>query len=908
MIPHIPDQRKFKSNGGTPFNDLIAYIEGEQEQELGSGGEPERPRQQELSNQFDDILNYATAPVDKDTKAEKCIAIRTHGVDCLATASIEMNEVSSQNKRCKDPAYHIILSWPEHEHPAPELIFDAAEHAIKALGLAEHQYVIAVHGNTDNTHCHISVNRVHPITFKSTNIEWAVKTLHYAARESEIKHGWTHDNGIYVVETNGHGKKQIVLNKDHANALEKAAPRVHRDLGTEEILPTWHDPDSLDSWLKTRVARSLKHALPDLDSWQALHAWLGNYNIALSDSGGGGLRLHATSQDTGEILDVAASKGLRLLKRGDLEKRWGAFANSVVVPCIAPDLSHLTPDQIAEGVEDVINRTLDEGRPPEHIIRAQQSAGRAVPERGGSVHELPSGGVDSGGQDGDLQLPDPIQGGLGDDQARQDQNLRRTGTDPAGGRGEGGERSLRSQNRNDAQRAQRKAERASARADLRQRFAQYKRLVKGGDTDHFLRLKEAQEGRSGALKAIRDSSKAAKAAISKQTPFDTRLHTVIAINAESLRRKLQVEAEFQKTCRALRETRIPPFSWRAWLTEQANLGDQAALSALRGIVYQAQRDAKKSAGQGDDEPELQLDTSEARERQYRKVMARLLEEEKREAAIRSARSSSARPYEADALLARYVGIQWQVTGNGNVEYNDGRGHHLFTDRGSRVTFDRVRVSDDEIRLALSHAQQKFGKQLTLTGDDPVFTHRMARLADDMGMTVLNPDLRVVIERHRAARILEITQATTVQPARPAAGPTVTPEAVPARGPQDQPMPARAEPVVAAGDRVQVPLQPEIEPDKTPAERLRAMVLAIDPGAKFVVPDTEKSPVPFVGPIAAALDAPDVGFAQHVGRSVYAIHVTTVPEHAGDLQVEVNYRSGKAVVVVADGKGRGGTEL
>ena len=38
---------------------------------------------------------------------------------------------------------------------------------------------------------------------------------------------------------------------------------------------------------------------------------------------------------------------------------------------IVPDLSHLTPNQIAKGVAHVITNTLDHGRPPEHVIRAE---------------------------------------------------------------------------------------------------------------------------------------------------------------------------------------------------------------------------------------------------------------------------------------------------------------------------------------------------------------------------------------------------------------------------------------------------------------------------------------------------------------------------------------------------------
>lgn len=84
------------------------------------------------------------------------------------------------------------------------------------------------------------------------------------------------------------------------------------------------------------------------------------------------------------------------------------------------------------------------------------------------------------------------------------------------------------------------------------------------------------------------------------------------------------------------------------------------------------------------------------------------------------------------------------------EHHNASGKHLFTDRGSRVTFDKVLVTDDDIRLALAHSQQKFGDKVILTGDDIVFSQRMARLADDMGLTVLNTELQPAISEHRAA--------------------------------------------------------------------------------------------------------------------------------------------------------------
>lgn len=882
MIPHIPAQRQHKSSANKPFNQLVDYIEENKSQE----------QLKPLSSEFENIINYASAPVDKTTNEEKCIAIRTHGINDLSKAAIEMNAVSSRNTRCKDPAFHFILSWPEHEHPAPDAIFDAAEHAIKALGLADHQYVLAIHGNTDNTHCHIAVNRIHPETFRSHHIEWANKTLHMAARESEIKHGWTHDNGIYVVETSNDGKKSIILNKDLAQSVSEAQPYAHHENSNEKNLPPWHDPESLETWLKTDVSRALKKALPKLHDWNALHAWLAKHEIKLANTGGG-MRLHATSPETGETLDLPASKGLRFLKRNELETRWGMFTtgasepnphvlsfpsdrteldeveNNSRTPSIVPDLSHLTHKQLTKGINNVLRIAPDHGIPyplGEHLLHAEPDRSLSPTQRRGSLYELPNSGLDGDGQSSEMLLQDALRLYLGDGQPRQDPNLRRTGTST--------ESSRRSLTRDNSMREERKDLRAAARADLRSRFSQYQRFVREGDTDHWQRTKAIQSERSLALKQIREETNTAKLEVRKNHIISpsVRLHTIVAIDVESTRRKLQVEADFQTKSQSLRAIRQPPLGWREWLHEQSDLGDQAALSALRGIVYQAQRDAKYNSNKEEDNDE---DTLEAQERKYRQLMARLLEEERKEVAIRSANHNAMRPYEADALLARYVGIQWRVTGNGNVEYSDRDATHLFTDRGNRVTFDRARVSDEEIRLALVHAQQKFGKQITLTGEDPIFAARMARLADDMGMTVLNPELQSTITKHRNAKTLQITEAATKKSNKP----------------------AQQEPVSQEQDVI----QPIILPEQTAQERLRAMVLSIDPRAEFIIPDTLDSNRIYTGPVVSTTDhveGIDPIFAQHIGRGVYAIHPINAPELRNNATVEVKYHNKLPVITIS----------
>lgn len=807
MLPVILRKRILKSSPHKAFNKLIKYVEGE----IGLD------KLSAISNdqKFNDILNYSTNNQDMQIGQEKCIAIRINGVTDIATSAIEMNAVAARNTRCKDPVFHFILTWPEHERPQPNEIFGAAEHAIQSLGLAEHQYVLAVHVNTDNIHCHCAVNRIHPDTFKSRNIEWGKKTLHLAARQSEIKHGWTNENGIYIVRLNEQNQKFIILNPEHDHTI----PHAHFN-EEESELPAWHDPDSMDSWLKSKISRDLKQALPIIASWHELHAWLSNHYITLADSGGGGMRLHVTLQETGEVVDLPASKGLRILKRIELEKRWGKFTKA----------------------------GFDNGTPPVHITHANEIGHRTAASKDA---EIDADKIDN----------------------------------------------QRSLSRDNSKRAERREQRAATRADLRHRFSQYQRFVREGDVDYLKRLKEICSERSRLLKAIRDETKAAKLAVRKISPVDMsmRLHRVVEIEFERSRRKLKTEALIKEKSAKLRATRLPPLGWREWLCEQSNLGDQAAISALRGIVYQAQRDAKNGIDSTEDSIEAEANTNEYSEQQYRKVMLRLREEEKNEAAIRSTRINTMRPYEVDVLLVRYINMQWRVTGNGNIAYSDQGGMHLFTDRGNRVTFDKVLVTDEEIKLALTHAQQKFGKQLTLTGSDSIFTERMARLADDMGMSILNPELQSVIAKHRSERLLQIIESQRTMPTQ-----NISSHSKEAGSPSINFLiqkDSHQEYIQANTEEFSVE-----EPDlRTSQERMRAMVLAIDPHAEFVIPDISDIHKIYIGPVAVSLTIEDNGhgFAQHIARSLYALHLASPPEQHNNAKVEIQYRDGLAVATVSD---------
>jgi hypothetical protein len=210
------------------------------------------------------------------------------------------------------------------------------------------------------------------------------------------------------------------------------------------------------------------------------------------------------------------------------------------------------------------------------------------------------------------------------------------------------------------------------------------------------------------------------------------LHSVSTFERMSASAQIKAVAEARRV--ALLADRPGPLSWRAWLEKEARAGDKAALSALRGIVYQEGRDAKK--GTVEDSEDIDAVTDDAE-----KVLSSLLEHERQEHAIRPATPGRMRAYQADALLRDIQGMKWKVTSNGNVEYQRASGSVVFVDRGHRLTFDRQLVTDEDLALTLIHAREKWASGVVLTGGDPAFTQRMIKAAVEAGVTVKNPELQ-----------------------------------------------------------------------------------------------------------------------------------------------------------------------
>jgi hypothetical protein len=239
-----------------------------------------------------------------------------------------MKAVAAQNTRAGDPVYHVILSWPDGENPTDDQVFACGAHALSAVDMAGHQYVFAIHRDTDNVHLHIAVNRIHPDTFTAVYPQRDYFKLDRAMRELELRYSWQHDNGPYVVtERNG---RTIIERGEASQSTQGKRPAAAADMERHA------DQESLFSYARGAPRRALLFALknPDL-TWRNVHNVLAKYGLEIREKGQGFAIYDANTPDA---TPIKASDMHEELSRARLTRRLGPF--EAVAPTIEPVMAY----------------------------------------------------------------------------------------------------------------------------------------------------------------------------------------------------------------------------------------------------------------------------------------------------------------------------------------------------------------------------------------------------------------------------------------------------------------------------------------------------------------------------------------------------------------------------------------
>jgi hypothetical protein len=226
---------------------------------------------------FRSLIEYVTrADGERESFAEtftNCLS--------LETAHAEMRAVANRSTRVRDPVFHLVISWQAGEQPDQAQVLEAGRAALDALGMQpdEHQHVFAVHRDTDNVHLHVVVNRVNLETGRAVHPGLSYLKLDRCMRELEMRQGWQHDPGPYVVvERAG----QPVIERDREGTERQSRPARARDM------EAFAGIESLATYVGGEPRRDVLAVLKSpLATWHDVHEALARHGLELRIKGQG---------------------------------------------------------------------------------------------------------------------------------------------------------------------------------------------------------------------------------------------------------------------------------------------------------------------------------------------------------------------------------------------------------------------------------------------------------------------------------------------------------------------------------------------------------------------------------------------------------------------------------------------
>ena len=237
---------------------------------------------------FASLVKYLADDQEKQSRVAYTSVTHCESNDVNA-AVIEVTAIQGMNTRAEsDKTYHLILSFRAGERPDDNVLAALESRICEGLGYGGHQRVSVAHGDTDNFHLHIAINKIHPTRLTIHSPYNDHKTLGKLCAALELQYGLARDNHQAVRV----GSENRALDMEHHAGVE-----------------------SLLGWIQRECLGQLHAAA----SWAELHRVLQAHGLALQERGNG---LVISDQDG---LMVKASSVARELSKGKLVDRFGAF-------------------------------------------------------------------------------------------------------------------------------------------------------------------------------------------------------------------------------------------------------------------------------------------------------------------------------------------------------------------------------------------------------------------------------------------------------------------------------------------------------------------------------------------------------------------------------------------------------
>lgn len=219
------------------------------------------PKIHKRGSSFKDVTAYVLHDPDKAETAERVAWTMTAN---LATkdpkwAWHEMVETywaqgalkaasghDARGRKNNKPVLHYTLSWAESDKPSREEMQQAAQSSMKAMGLSEHEALIAAHDDKKHMHVHIVVNTVHPLTGMTAPLKFTKLDL------SKWAEAYERERIIHCeerIKNNAERERIAQAKKLDATELLKAASQLTQTVKSPYV-PVKHHAVSRKQWFE----------------------------------------------------------------------------------------------------------------------------------------------------------------------------------------------------------------------------------------------------------------------------------------------------------------------------------------------------------------------------------------------------------------------------------------------------------------------------------------------------------------------------------------------------------------------------------------------------------------------------------------------------------------------------------
>ena len=148
------------------------------------------PKRRDGKSSFKKLTNYCLGISGHSKRAVLHVGMKNLNSP-PEKAYLEVEGLSYENARCKNPAFHFILSWRVEESSTNEQVYEAVNIALGELDLQECQALWALQSDTDNLRVHVAVNQISTESCRAIKPAGGCtkKALEQASRKIEITQG-----------------------------------------------------------------------------------------------------------------------------------------------------------------------------------------------------------------------------------------------------------------------------------------------------------------------------------------------------------------------------------------------------------------------------------------------------------------------------------------------------------------------------------------------------------------------------------------------------------------------------------------------------------------------------------------------------------------------------------------------